>query len=219
MNQWAKIANHRKDIHKAFTVVELLLVIAVIGILASILIVSYNGVQQQAQNVRRLNDIDTVSSALALYAKEHDGSYPATTSNTMANWKSVDVRTDSNCFNGSAQTDWIPGVDSLPQSVPNTGSLTGVNGSSGCYLYASNGTDYVLSAWNMLANPTTTAPYYRRLGFRSFQTPTSTQFYTCNDNVTGGTNGSTYDITQDYYKHSYTISNITSCDETPPPGA
>lgn len=219
MNQWVKKIHRHSVTKKGFTITELSIVVVVIGILATIIAVAYNGVQQQAQNVRRLGDIDNVASVLALYAKENNGSYPATTNNSTANWKTVDVRTDSNCFNGSAQTDWIPGSVSIPQSVPNTGSSVGVNGKSGCYLYASNGTDYVLSAWNMLADPKITAPYYRRLGFRSFQTSTSTQFYTCNDNVIGGANGSRYDITQDYYKHSYTISNITSCDETPPPGA
>ncbi|MDB5180226.1 MAG: PilE-like protein [Candidatus Saccharibacteria bacterium] len=219
MNQWVKTIHLQRVGKRGFTIVELLIVIVVIGILASMIVVAYNGVQQQAQIVRRLDDIDKVAGVLALYAKDHNGSYPATTNNSTANWKTIDVRTDSNCFNGSAQTDWIPGVDSLPQSVPNTGSSAGVNGNSGCYLYASNGTDYILSAWNMLTAPKTTTPYYRRLGFRSFQTATSTQFYTCNDNVIGGANGNTYDITQDYYKHSYTISNITSCDETPPPGA
>jgi len=202
-----------------FTIVELIIVIAIISVLASIVGVSYNGIQQNALNIRRLDDIDKVASLLALYAKQNNGGYPATTSNPVANWKTVDVRTDSNCFNGSAQSDWIPGLDSLPQSTPNTGSSSGVNGNPGCYLYASNGTEYVLSAWNTLASPSTATPYYRRLGFRSFQTSTSTQFYSCNDNVIGGYNGNKYDITQDYYKHSYTISNITSCNETPPPGA
>ena len=202
-----------------FTIVELIIVIVIIGTLASIVGASYNGIQQKALNISRLNDMDKVASLLALYAKQNNGAYPATTNNPVANWKTVDVRTDSNCFNGSAQSDWIPGLGSLPQSTPNTGSSFGVNGNSGCYLYASNGNEYVLSAWNTLASPTTATPYYRRLGFRSFQTATSTQFYSCNDNVIGGSNGNKYDITQDYYKHSYTISNITSCIETPPPGA
>lgn len=219
MNQLLKKMHRDYGRNKAFTIVELIIVIVVIGILSAAIIVSYNGIQQRAFNVARLDDVDKVASVLALYAKEHNGTYPATTANTTANWKSIDVRTDSHCFNGSAQTDWIPGTDSLPQSTPNTGSSSGVNGNPGCYLYASNGTDYVLSAWNMIATPTTAVPYYRRLGFRSFQTATSTQFYTCNDNVTGGVSGGSYDITQDYYKHSYTISNITTCDETPPPGA
>jgi hypothetical protein len=28
-----------------------------------------------------------------------------------------------------------------------------------------------------------------------------------------------YNVDNDYYKHSFTISNIAGCDETPPPGA
>ncbi|MBC7868649.1 type II secretion system protein [Candidatus Saccharibacteria bacterium] len=202
-----------------FTIVELLVAIFVIGILAGISVVSYNGIQLRAQNLRRQDDMKAVEAQLETYAIRNGGTYPATTANPAANWKTVDVRTDANCFNGSAQTDWIPEMTSLPQSFPNTGSATGVDGNPGCYLYASNGEQYVLSAWNMLADPQAEPPLYRRLGFRSFQTSTSTQFYSCNANVIGGANGSSYDITQDYYKHSYVISNITDCDETPPPGA
>jgi hypothetical protein len=185
----------------------------------TIVVVSYNGVQQHAVNVARLDDVGKVEGILELYAKQHNGLYPVTTNNSVADWKSIDVYSDASCFSGSAQTDWIPGMSSLPQSTPNTGTQVGVGGTPGCYLYASNGKDYVLSEWNMLSTPSTATSYYRRLGFRPFQTATSTQFYTCNDNVVGGKSGGSYDITQDYYKHSYTISNITSCDETPPAGA
>lgn len=201
-----------------FTVVELLLVAVVLGILVAVTVVAYRGMQNQANDLKRRDDIKTVEAALEYYATHHDGLYPATTANAVANWKTVDVRTDSNCFNGSSQTDWVPELEYLSQSTPNTGWLAGVDGSSGCYLYASNGTHYVLSFWNMLATPQADSSLYRRLGFRTFQTSTSTQFYSCNHNVTGGANGA-YDAAKDYYKHSYTISNITDCDETPPPGA
>lgn len=218
MEKSVDTSKKRQRAAAGFTIVELLIVIIVIGILASISIVSYNGVQRRAQDVRRQDDLNNVEALIAAYATQHGGVYPATTANSAANWRTVDVRTDANCFNGSAQADWVPGVGTLPQSVPNTGSGLGVDNTPGCYLYASNGVDYVLSAWNTLASPQTAKPYYRRLGFRPFQTATSTQFYTCNDNVVGGANGG-YDITRDYYKHSYTLSNITSCNETPPTGA
>lgn len=198
---------------------ELLIIVIVIAILATIGVVSYNEIQLRAQSLRRQDDMKSVEARLESYASHNGGFYPATTDNAAANWKTVDVRTDVNCFNGSKQADWVPGLAPLPQSFPNIGSSTGVNGKVGCYLYASNGTQYVLSAWNMLSTPQTDSSFYRRVGFRSFQTSTSTQFYSCNANVIGGNNGSSYDITQDYYKHSYTISNITDCDETPPPGA
>lgn len=198
-----------------FTLVELLIVIVVIGILVGITMTTYLGMQDRAKAVRQQEDIKRVSELLQIYHSEHNH-YPKTTDNTQANWKSVDVLTDDNCYNGSSQADWVPQItDQLPQSDPDYG--TGVNGVKGCYLYASNGKEYVLSAWNMVPTPQSST-MYRRLGFREFQTSTSTQFYTCNSGPIGGANGG-YDITQDYYKHSYTISNIKTCDETPPPGA
>jgi general secretion pathway protein G len=217
--KWGARRGHTDGKLAGFTIVELLIAIVIIGILALITVIAYNGVQQRAQNQRKQEDIKNVEALLENYATQHGGTYPATTANTVANWKSVDVRTDANCFNGSQQIDWVPGFTGLPQSLPNTGASAGVDGKSGCYLYASNGAQYVLSAWNMLSVPSTDAPLYRRLGFREFQTSTSTQFYTCNSNVIGGVSGGSYGAKNDYYKHSYTLSNIDDCDETPPTGA
>lgn len=204
-----------KKTASGFTLTELLVTITVIAILASLTIVAYNTIQAQAKNTQRQADIQLVQHYLKTYYNKN-GEYPPTTANAVANWKTVDVRTDDNCFNGSSQTDWIPNLTvTLPQSDPKYAA--GVDGVTGCYLYASNGTHYVLSAWNMVSTPQSST-MYRRLGFREFQTSSSTQFYTCNSNTAGGANGG-YDITQDYYKHSYTVSNITDCNETPPPGA
>jgi len=200
---------------KGFTIVELLIVIVVISILALIVVATYNGVQNRARNSVRVSDIKTVQKLVEAYNAQN-GTYPQTTNNPVSNWKAFDVRTDDNCQNGSSQADWIPNLTSkLPQSDQSYAS--GVDGINGCYLYVSNGAQYVISAWNMVSVPQATT-MYRRLGFREFQTPTSTQFYTCNSNTAGGASGG-YDINQDYYKHSYTVSNITDCDETPPPGA
>lgn len=200
---------------KGFTVVELLIVIVVIAILAAMTVAAWNGIQRRAHNVRRQSDIKMAQKLVESYAIEN-GTYPQTTANPKANWHAADVLTDANCTNGSSQTDWIPGVDgTLPQSDPDA---VGVDGKKGCYLYVSDGSDYVISAWNMLPEPQTSA-LYRRLGFREFQSDNSTQFYTCNDAGVGGISGGSYDAARDYYKHSYTVSNITDCDETPPPGA
>jgi prepilin-type N-terminal cleavage/methylation domain-containing protein len=205
-------------IQRGFTIVELLIVIVVLGILFLIAIVSYGSINDRVDDIGIKSDLEKVEAMLAQYAARNDGLYPATTSNTSANWKAIDVETDSNCFNGSALEQWVPELVGLPQSTPNTGGQSGVGGSAGCYLYASNGEEYVVSAWNMLSEPSDTSRFYRRLGFRTFQTPTSDQFFTCNENVTGGMN-SGYNVDNDYYKHSLTISNIVGCDETPPPGA
>ena len=61
---------------KGFTVVELLIVVVVIGILASITIVAFNGIQQRARDVARTSDIVAVQKALEIYRADN-GTYPS----------------------------------------------------------------------------------------------------------------------------------------------
>jgi prepilin-type N-terminal cleavage/methylation domain-containing protein len=56
-----------------FTVVELLIVIVIIGLLASIAIISYNGIQKGAIDKGVSSDLDGVSSALTHYQVTHNG--------------------------------------------------------------------------------------------------------------------------------------------------
>ncbi|RZM11724.1 MAG: prepilin-type N-terminal cleavage/methylation domain-containing protein [Pedobacter sp.] len=61
---------------KGFTIVELLIVIVVIGILAAITIVAFNGIQTRGYDGRRTSDVSNVKKALELY-KADEGQYPA----------------------------------------------------------------------------------------------------------------------------------------------
>lgn len=72
-----------KHTHQSgFTIVELLIVIVVIGILAAITVVAYNGIQQRANDMTRIDGIAKIRKALELY-KIDNGRYPnATNSNT-----------------------------------------------------------------------------------------------------------------------------------------
>jgi general secretion pathway protein G len=60
---------------KGFTIVELLVVIVVIGILASIVIVAYNGVQTRAKNAKTVSAVNAWIEALNLY-KVDNGKFP-----------------------------------------------------------------------------------------------------------------------------------------------
>lgn len=76
MKPWVK--------RKGFTIVELLIVIVVIGILAAITIVAYNGTQQRARDSQRESDVKTIVKALELYYIDN-GKYPAGGGSTVIN--------------------------------------------------------------------------------------------------------------------------------------
>jgi prepilin-type N-terminal cleavage/methylation domain-containing protein len=65
-----------------FTIVELLIVVAVIGILVSIVLVSYSSVQGKSRDARRRTDIGIIVGYLELYASEHQGLYPVSSGAT-----------------------------------------------------------------------------------------------------------------------------------------
>lgn len=55
-----------------FTIVELLIVIVIIGILAAITVVAYNGIQQRAKNQQASSDLANLAKAIHL-ARINDG--------------------------------------------------------------------------------------------------------------------------------------------------
>lgn len=205
---WAK--------NRGFTIIELLVVIVMIGILVAITTAVYSGLQTRSRLSKIETDIKAVQKLVESY-KARTGSYPVTNASMNVDWWIATARTDDNCAIGTSSADWIPDLStSLPQSTPTT---KGVNGFPGCYMYVSDGTNYVLSGWNMLDSPQTTT-MYRRLGFRETDASHANQFYICNHSNIGGVFGS-YNAALDYYKRSYTVSSLKAadCGETPPAGA
>jgi prepilin-type N-terminal cleavage/methylation domain-containing protein len=65
-----------KDNRRGFTIVELLIVIVVIGILAAITIVAYNGIQQRARNSQVVAGVNAYAKALMSYSTINS-TYPA----------------------------------------------------------------------------------------------------------------------------------------------
>jgi len=59
-----------------FTLIELLMVIAVIGILSSIVIANLSSAREKARDARRKEDLNSIRTALELYANGNNGKYP-----------------------------------------------------------------------------------------------------------------------------------------------
>ncbi len=65
-----------KKRQSGFTIVELLIVIVVIGILATLVIVTFTGIQQKARNSQRQTDINAIASHVEAYYAQ-TGTYPS----------------------------------------------------------------------------------------------------------------------------------------------
>lgn len=72
----------RYSSQKGFTIVELLIVIVVIGILAAITIVAYNGIQQRALNTTLTTNLANAAKQMSV-AYANNGTYPTTIPSDM----------------------------------------------------------------------------------------------------------------------------------------
>ncbi|HEU0266083.1 MAG TPA: prepilin-type N-terminal cleavage/methylation domain-containing protein [Candidatus Saccharimonadaceae bacterium] len=111
-------------ISSGFTLVELLVVIVVIGILAAITLVAYNGIQAKARDSQRTSDARTIINALAAYAVVNN-TYPASFPPT----KAAICSSHTNGYDYSDATDgtWLTsltesagGISTVP-TAPNNG--------------------------------------------------------------------------------------------------
>jgi prepilin-type N-terminal cleavage/methylation domain-containing protein len=90
----------KKARSSGFTIVELLIVIVVIGILAALVIVTYNGIQQKARDTERKTDIKALQGHLEAYWADN-AKYP-----TLANANDTTFRTNNfKGLDGSAFAD------------------------------------------------------------------------------------------------------------------
>jgi general secretion pathway protein G len=105
-----------------FTLVELLIVMAIIGVLATFFIGSYTGVQKKARDANRKSDLTQISKALEIYYNDHRR-YPAelsgkiagcpSTGPTACDWDNTDQFTDGE----TVYYKTIPGDPHYPAAV------------------------------------------------------------------------------------------------------
>ncbi len=66
----------RRPPHHAFTLLELLVVIAVVAILAAILLPVLSGVKDKAARIQCLNNVKQIGYSVHLYTEDHEDYFP-----------------------------------------------------------------------------------------------------------------------------------------------
>jgi prepilin-type N-terminal cleavage/methylation domain-containing protein len=69
---------------KGFTFIELLIVMAIIGAIATIFVTSFPAAQKRSRNLKRGNDLSQYELGLKNYAVRHGGLYPSRTTSVEA---------------------------------------------------------------------------------------------------------------------------------------
>ena len=79
-----------KNNQSGFTIVELLIVIVVIGILAGLVLNTFNGIQQRARDTERKTDVNAIHSQLETYHADN-GFYPTTANIADVAWVAANL--------------------------------------------------------------------------------------------------------------------------------
>jgi len=135
---------HKRGQNRAFTIVELLIVIAVIGILSAIIVIGYNQVIKNANNAGLQSDITKLGEAIKLATLDNNGipNGGATSSNTG----------DSTVLGG---VDFKPSVEFYDKAVSNLYYCSGaINGTKEFTIIArsKSGSAYAYSSKSGITN-------------------------------------------------------------------
>jgi len=125
---------NRKSANKGFTLIEILIVVAIIAILASSVLVGFGPAQRQGRDARRLTDLRQVQTALELYYAKC-GYYPG------------NAQSGSTCTGFSVINSWASLQTALVGSAIGINQIPNDPTSGKNYVYGSaTGSGYVLGA-------------------------------------------------------------------------
>lgn len=111
-----------------FTFIEILVVVTIIGVLASLGMISYSQFVKQSRDAKRKGDVEQIRAAVEMY-KSKNNTYPLTGEVVVGS--SLCDPAPGGCGQGT----YIQKIPADPKSTTYT------------YYYSSSGTDYILGAY------------------------------------------------------------------------
>jgi prepilin-type N-terminal cleavage/methylation domain-containing protein len=165
-----------KKVQQGFTIIELLIVIAIIAILAGLVLNNFQGAQAKARDTQRVTRINAIHSKLEEFYNEANG-YPAAAENT-ANFPGIDSKAVVDPRGGNLASAIVADKTALDGTLTNPTSGSGnefkyYTYPTGCSMALSGGTyggtacaGYRLRSY--IERPTTTTPNpYEKVGLQN----------------------------------------------------
>jgi type II secretory pathway pseudopilin PulG len=115
-----------------FTIVEILVIILIIGILSTLLILTYSGVQVRQRNTARINDIKLIQANLETFYAQ-SGFYPTLTEMNSSTWTTKNLKgvDPSELKDPTSKTNALDFADA-PTVSQYSYQPTAINGTSPC---------------------------------------------------------------------------------------
>ena len=116
---------------KGYTLIEMLMVVAIIGVLASSILIGLGSARSKARDARRITDLKSSQTALELYYSKY-GVYPSRVPGSNETWEWSDL------VNVLTSSETGLKISKIPKDP--------LNNTEYVYKYATDGQNYVLGA-------------------------------------------------------------------------
>ncbi len=133
-----------KNNNKGFTLIELMVVIAIIGLISSVVLSSLAGARSKARDTKRVGEIRSVERALDLYSLDNNGNFPLSNINSWSGGPtSVPRKADGSvdCFHPTVLLNNTNLFDTLvPKYLASRPSQDPQAAQGYCYVYVTDST-------------------------------------------------------------------------------